>query len=305
MTDAERQKADEYDLKQCGRCAAWIPRTATMCSACGTSSPDARIVSKPKRSPLGLPHAVTVTRCLMAANVVWFLFSLRAQMALVPDTRLGRVLGDGQGFEAGLYASGMYVHELVFERGEWWRVFTAMFLHGGLVHLAVNLYSLNNLGHLAEEVFGGAKTLAIYLVSGVCSALAVTVWFVGVEHRDPRLVPGLVGASGAIFGLAGLLSTFLFRRASPRGREIARQIAISSAAMLLVGFVVPRISQTGHVGGLVPGVLFGLAVREGFSTRLSPAARRNWWALALVLSVAAVVSLAHASFFAFRLGGPR
>lgn len=302
MTDSERQQADEYDLKQCGRCAAWIPRVATRCSACESSTPDARIDSRPKRSPLGLPRSVTVTRALIAANLVWFLFSLRAHFAVGGDVPLGPLLTEGRGFGAGLWVSGMYVHGAVVADGAWWRVLACTFLHGGVLHLGMNLIALRNLGELAEELFGGAKLLAIYVVSGACSALAVSVWHAGVLGLPPDRVPALVGASGAIFGIAGLLSVYLLRHATGRGRRIGRQLALNVGGMLLIGLMIPFVSNTAHVGGLIPGALAGFVVRESFSTRLTPASRRNWWVAAAVAAAAVVVALGHASVFAFRAG---
>jgi membrane associated rhomboid family serine protease len=293
-------RADDYDLKQCGRCAAWIPRTATMCAYCGTSTPDARIDPRPRKTPLGLPRYVTVTRALIAANLAWFVLSCWVQRADT-TTHFGKFLVEGATGTGrppvGLWALGWYDHARVFEGGEWWRVVTATFLHAGVIHLALNMFALHQLGQIAEELFGGAKLLAIYLVCGACSALAVTVWYVGILKQDPTR---LVGASGAIFGVGGLLAAFLLRRGSERGRAIGKQIGQNLLVMLALGFFLHFVSNTGHVGGLIPGLLFGMVVRERFSTLLSPESRRNWWIAAALASLAAVVALGSAAAFAVR-----
>lgn len=297
----ERQGADEYDLKQCGRCAAWIPRTATMCAYCGSSSPDARIDPRPSRTPVGLPNYVTVTRVLIAANLLYFVFSLWAQRAAAPGSKLAPAIIEGR-FDWALDAAGAYIHTDVVA-GDWWRVLASVFLHAGILHLAMNMWALNQLGHIAEELFGGAKLLAIYLVCGACSSLAVSVWFVHVRGVPPGQAPALVGASGAVFGVGGLLAAFLMKRGSAQGRMIGRQIAQNLVLMLALGFLIPRISNTGHVGGMIPGVLFGLVVRERFSTHLSPEARRNWWLVASLAAVAAIVALGMGATHVFRLLG--
>jgi rhomboid protease GluP len=301
----QHEQADEYDLKQCGRCAAWIPRTATMCSYCGTSSPDARIESRPSRSPIGLPNSITVTRALIAANCLWFLVSLWVQVRAAPGMRLAPMLLEGRDFDFGLACTGAYMHDRVVA-GEWWRILGATFLHGGLIHLGMNMFALNQLGHYCEELFGSARTLAVYLVCGAVSTLSISIWHVHMQGLPPSRVPMMVGASGAIFGLGGLLAAFLLRRGTARGRQIGWSIAQNLGLMLAVGFFIPIISNTGHVGGLLPGVAFGLVVRDRFSTLLSHAVRRNWWLFATLGSVAAIASLGFAiSFTHEQLGALR
>lgn len=302
MTD-ERPGEDGYELKQCGRCAAWIPRTATMCAYCNSSSPDARIDPRPSRSPVGLPPWVTATRAIVFLNVAFFSFSTWAQLRGVPRTDVWRwLVTAGGGPPFGLDAAGAYMHERVVA-GEWWRVVACTFLHGGLIHLLVNMYSLVQLGRLAEELFGAAKFVVIYVVCGAASALAISVWNVHILGTDP---PALVGASGAVFGVGGLLAAFLIRRGSTHGRAMGLSILRSLGLMLLLGFAMPIVSNTGHVGGLLPGLAFGLVVRERFSTQLSPESRRNWWLAASVLAVVALVSLGSGIAFTLKaLGGVR
>lgn len=303
MSDREPVGAD-YDIKQCGRCAANIPRSATMCAYCGTTSPNTRIDPRPTRSPLGLPRNVTVTRLLIAANCLYFLFSVWVQFRAVPGTNVAKLMITGSGFSAGLAYSGMYMHDRIFVGHEWWRVIACTFLHGGLIHIGFNMYALNQLGHIAEEIFGGAKLLAIYLVCGVCSSLAVSVYNVGILRLDPSQVPPLVGASGAIFGVGGVLAVFLLKRGSAQGKKIGWALTQNLAAMLLIGFMIRMISNTAHVGGMIPGALFGLVVREQFSTFVSPTARRNWWLAATIATIVAIVALALAVHFTVtNLGG--
>lgn len=302
MSDHE---TGDYDIKQCGRCAAWIPRSATMCSYCGSTSPDSRIDPRPSRTPLGLPPWVTVTRVLIAVNCLYFLFSMWAQIRRYPDTPVGPLLIEGRGFSQMLLVTGSYRADRV-AGGEWWRILSATFLHGGLVHLAVNMFSLARLGHFCEELLGGAKTLAIYVVCAVASTVGTGLWFTYVERLDGAHAPQLVGASGAICGLAGLLAAFLLKNGTESGRRIGWSILQSVGMMLLLGWIIPFVSNTAHVAGLIPGVLVGLVVRERFSTLVSPQARRNWWLLATIGAVAAGAALARGFLFTTTvLGGSR
>jgi rhomboid protease GluP len=124
---------------------------------------------------LSIRHGVRVTDVVVIVNVVYLLF---AAFAYLPYARAGspmQWLLTGTNFGEGLWRAGAYRHPMVMH-GQWWRVMTAIFLHGGLIHIGVNMFSLRNLGHVAEELFGPAKLLVVYLVTGACSALAISVY---------------------------------------------------------------------------------------------------------------------------------
>jgi membrane associated rhomboid family serine protease len=143
--------------------------------------------------------------------------------------------------------------------GEWWRLFTAMFLHAGLLHLAFNCYALYIVGNVVEQELGRSRFAALYLVTGLCASVA------GYALADPR-IPS-VGASGAIFGLFGVFFAYNYSR-----RHLAfyaarmRQIGVLIAINLVLTFSIPGIDWRAHVGGLSTGIVAGLAV-DGFGNR--------------------------------------
>ncbi len=144
--------------------------------------------------------------------------------------------------------------------GQSWRLFTAMFLHAGLLHLAFNAYALWIFGQMIEEEMGRTRLLAIYLLTGLCGG-AVSYAF------GPLSVPG-VGASGAIFGLFGAFVAYNWRR-----RHTALgQARLRAAIMLLIinaviGFAAANIIDwRAHAGGFAAGLLAGFAA-EGFGMR--------------------------------------
>src|SRR5208337_1892983 len=94
--------------------------------------------------------------------------------------------------------------------GEWWRLLTCVFIHGGILHIAVNMYWLWNLGALAESLYGHWTFGALYLIAGATASIASLVW-------NPMVLS--VGASGAVFGIAGALiaSFYLGEFSLPRG----------------------------------------------------------------------------------------
>ena len=147
-----------------------------------------------------------------------------------------------------------YVHA-----GEYWRLLTAIFLHGDgtprgtLLHLAVNLFSLFQLGSLYEIMFSTRRFTAIYFLTGIAASLASLM----------RLAPfgASVGASGAIFGVMGAFIFSVWR--SPRwrhdrvARSIVKQAIFWMIANIIIGMNIPQIDNAAHMGGLVAGMLLG------------------------------------------------
>ena len=137
--------------------------------------------------------------------------------------------------------------------GEWWRLITSIFLHAGLIHLALNAYVLWIFGVEIERQIGRVVMLGVFLVTGI---------FAGATSY--ALAPGFtiaVGASGAIFGLVGAFVAYNYRRrehvmAQARLRGALTMLVIN----LVIGFSIPGIDWRAHVGGLVAGLVAGFAV---------------------------------------------
>ncbi len=119
--------------------------------------------------------------------------------------------------------------------------------------------------------------------------MAISVWFIGVQGQ-PEHIP-MVGASGAVFGVLGVLITFLKRKGNPMGQRIARSLAINAVILIGIGFYVRFISNTGHVGGFIPGLVFGLFLGDGFSGRIDSAGSRLWTRLAIMAGIVTAAAL--------------
>src|SRR6266699_1580048 len=135
--------------------------------------------------------------------------------------------------------------------GEPWRLLTSTFLHFGIIHLALNMWCLWALGTLAEPLFGWAAFLLLYLLSGLGgSVLSMLVHPMGVS----------AGASGAVFGVAGGVITFLLRS---DGLKFSVPTKTLGSVVGFVGynlaysFARPNVDIAGHIGGLVVGLLLG------------------------------------------------
>src|SRR5262252_9247150 len=165
--------------------------------------------------------------------------------------------------------------------GEWWRLVTYMFLHGGIMHIAFNMWCLWDLGQLCESLYGRWTFLAIYFITGIGGGLASIAWNPGVLS---------VGAPGAIFGLAGaLISSFYL------GEFSLPRVAISGTLRSLIIFAVFNlgfgqffggIDNACHIGGLVSGLALGAVIARLAPQSDAPVRR------ATVVGVVAVAVLA-------------
>lgn len=130
--------------------------------------------------------------------------------------------------------------------GELYRLVAYMFLHAGIVHIGLNMYSLYIVGPRVEDFFGKWKYILIYFVSGICGGLLS----IGVT---PNVVS--VGASAAIFGLFGALIYFGYNYRGYIGAMVRSQVVPIVIYNLFMGLFIPGIDMWGHVGGLIGGIL--------------------------------------------------
>lgn len=146
--------------------------------------------------------------------------------------------------------------------GQWWRLLSYQFLHANLLHIAINMWVMWNVGRLTERLYGSINLLFIYLTAGILGGLASVVW-------NPELVS--VGASGSIFGVLGALLAFLLRFRNETPSSVLRYwlpALVFTGYNLFVGAYQPGVDNAVHVGGLFAG--FGL----GAIVARQPAGRR-------------------------------
>lgn len=181
-----------------------------------------------------------MTFLLVGINILVFIISQAAGMAF--------------------YQAGVLYPMSVFWNGEYWRVVTAFFLHADFMHLFNNMVTLLFLGMMLEEMYG-KKILAVsYLVAGLGGNIVSLLY----KYLSYNFV-GSVGASGAIFGLDGLLlAKVLFNRGYNSGLNPAR-VMFMIFLSLYSGFASPGIDNSAHVGGLVVGFLVG-AIDSGIKS---------------------------------------
>jgi rhomboid protease GluP len=149
---------------------------------------------------------------------------------------------------------------------EYWRLFTSVFLHGGMVQLAMNMWSLVVIGPLVERLYGNLAFAAIFLASGVGGAIAS---FAASSFRVG------VGASGAICGVLGALVAFLIvhRRTLPKSILRFFRVSLLNVVILMaiLGYFVPNIDQQAHLGGFFTGLFTGILL-----SRPWPVIKNRW-----------------------------
>jgi membrane associated rhomboid family serine protease len=200
------------------------------------------------------------------------------------------MLGAGAGFltpKAGVHLAWGANFGPATKDGEWWRLFTAMFLHFGVIHLAFNMWALADAGRLVERLYGGAAFLAAYLFAGLTGSFASLLW-----NADTVVS---AGASGAVFGVYGALFAFLLVQRGSVPMTALKRLAASGAMFvgytLIAGAIYPGIDNACHVGGLLGGFAAGLALSRPLE-RVSGAAGRVAVAAAAGTAILAVLWLA-------------
>lgn len=193
--------------------------------------------------------AAPATYVLVAINVVVFLLMVFNGASLTGAT------------SSQLLQWGASQHYLVLAHGEWWRLVTATFVHIGLIHLATNMWCLWNLGLLGEPLLGAPGMLAVYLLTGTAGNL------LSVAISNPYSVSA--GASGAVFGIAGVLIVLLKSKYLPvppsELRGLRRSViyfavlnfAIGAGTLFLPASV-PKIDNFAHLGGFLSGLAIGV-----------------------------------------------
>jgi rhomboid protease GluP len=187
--------------------------------------------------------SMAVTQAIFGINVAVFLGMLFAGVSILDHPAGQDLVHWGANF-------GPYTVS-----GQWWRLLTCVFVHGSLLHIVFNMWGLWNLGSLAESLYGRWTFGAVYVITGLAASVASVAW-------NPNVLS--VGASGAIFGIAGALiaSFYLGGFALPRTHVTGTltSLVVFAGYSLLIGARSRGIDNAAHVGGLVSGLILGALI---------------------------------------------
>jgi rhomboid protease GluP len=185
----------------------------------------------------------TITYSLMAANILVFLAMIATGISFTSPSPQD-VFNWGGDFAPATIGAHQY-----------WRLLTSTFLHFGIIHIAMNMYVLYQIGPFIQTSFGRARYLLIYFAAGLAGSM-VSVWV------HPNAVGA--GASGAIFGLYGALFGYLLLNRRTLDPNATKSIAKSAGIFVIYNVIYGTISGTtdlsAHLGGLVAGFLVGAAL---------------------------------------------
>ncbi|MCB4759800.1 MAG: rhomboid family intramembrane serine protease [Sulfurovum sp.] len=145
---------------------------------------------------------------------------------------------------------------LVVFKGEWWRLLSAMFLHGNITHILMNMASLYIIGRSMEHYFSKFFYIIIYLFSGLIGAMTSL-------YMHPQSVG--IGASGAIFGVFGALGGFFlvyWNQVTSHSREIIKNFSVMLGLNFILGLSIASIDMSAHIGGLIVGFISGFVLTK-------------------------------------------
>lgn len=179
-----------------------------------------------------------ITPVIVDLNIAVFLIMVLLSGANIIDPDNAILLSWGANFRFDVVA------------GEWWRLFTNIFLHAGIIHLLLNMYALVYIGVLLEPILGRLKLSVAYIMTGIIASLCSAYW-------NPLTLS--VGASGAIFGLYGVFLALLTTNCIEKElrKAILPSITVFVIYNLGYGFVKGGIDNAAHIGGLVSGLAIG------------------------------------------------
>ena len=239
-------KASMVKQKVCPACRALVGARESRCPYCNESLSALHRVGI-RRLLTGLvPERARYTTLLLGAN--FFLFGI----SLLAAARSGVGL-EALGSMPGRTLVELGARDYHVVEGEWWRLATAVFLHGNLIHLLFNSLVLFDLGPAVEEMYGTARYLVLYFLAGIAGSLASLLW-------HPFAVS--VGASGALFGLIGVMIAYGYRHRTALGAQVKTMYVRWAIYGLVFGFFIPGIDNAAHIGGLLAGLVFGALVSD-------------------------------------------
>ena len=252
----------------CPHCRAFITTSERVCPYCNEVVGPRAVELRDTESRIGglIPSSKFTTSIILLINIAIY---------IATDFMAGGGL---------LKAIAEKESAAILLQGQWWRLITAGFVHGGMLHILMNMWVLNDLGAEVERVFGTARFLVIYFAATIGGFL-LSAYFV----RGPS-----VGASAGLFGLIGAMIAFGIRNRTEVGRQI-RAFYIKWAIYGLVMGVLPifRIDNAAHLGGLAAGI--GMAYVAGTPVHSSRVGEQLW----RVLAVACVLVTAYAFWIVY------
>jgi len=290
----------------CRNCGALIGAGENSCHVCGSPLTPAT-ASLPLHERYAMSYARAVLSRPYIFTIVFLVTNLFIFMLMWQSSGMSTTVLWGAFPQSVLYAYGAKTNDLIRFEHEYWRFVTPIFIHVNLLHVLINMYSLWVIGPWVEKLYGSARFVVFWVVTGVAGVLASYLTVFPGSH--PGLISGFLikssdtpsaGASGALFGLIGVLFVFgiKYRRELPEGFKRAFGTGLLPVILLNlgIGFLAQGIiDNAAHLGGLVAGAAIASVV--SYKRPGQPASVTIAWR---VLQVAAIVLVLVCFFMAAR-----
>ncbi len=270
--------------KICPSCGALVGISATRCHECGANLRFSLVALSKKLSGVFGEYESPVTSALLVANILMFGVSL--VLTMQAGEAGGLHILTGMSGEAS-YRLGASYGPAIFERHQWWRLITAMFLHGGLIHIGFNMIALMQFGPALEELYGSARYFFLYVFTGAFGFL-VSAW---TGHFS-------VGASGGLLGLVGAMLAVTSKRGGAFMREVRSRLITSVVILFAIGFMGSfGIDNAAHLGGFAAGFVIGkiFVDREPMNARERQTASILGWLAGAAVLASFVFMILHLS----------
>ena len=228
--------------KLCPSCGSLVGINATRCHNCGTNLKFS--MAAINRSLSGVfAGPAPVTTALLVANLMMFGVEWMAVAAQGGGGGLSILWGMGGETS---YRLGMSAPYGIYVQHQWFRLVTAMFLHGGLIHIGFNMMALMQLGPALEELYGSSRYFFLYIFTGAFGFLVSS--FLGTNS---------LGASGGLLGLVGAMLAVTTKRGGTYMRELRSRLISSVVILFVLGFMGMGIDNKAHMAGLASGFVLG------------------------------------------------
>jgi rhomboid protease GluP len=267
--------------KLCPSCGSLVGINATRCHNCGTNLRFS--MAAVNRSLSGVfTGPAPVTTALLVVNLLMFGVEWMAVTAEGGGGGLS-ILGSMGGLST--YRLGASFGPAVFGLHEWYRLVTAMFLHGGLIHIGVNMMTLMQLGPALEELYGSARYFFLYVLTGAFGFLVSAA----TGHFS-------LGASGALLGIIGAILAVTSKRGGSYMRDLRSRLITSVVILFIIGLYPGiRIDNWAHGAGLASGFVLGkvFADRPPMNVRERQIANALGWVAGIAVIASFALMILH------------
>jgi rhomboid protease GluP len=285
-------KPEDARPKLCPACGTLVGASATRCHQCGASMTFSLAAASKSLSKL-MPTTSPATYAILTLSCVMY------GLSLLWTIRLNGMQAPGGGGLGALMGFGAINGQVLIRLGaslplainlfQPWRFVTAVFLHGSVMHIVFNMWVLMDLGPQIEELYGSARYLFIYVVTGI-----------GGYVVSSTVGKFSVGGSGALLGLIGVLLAITTGRRSAGMQMLRSQIIRWLIYIAVWGFLFPGIDNFAHAGGLAAGFLLGKVMVD--RAPVSPEERRSAQLLGWASAIVVVASFAIMIFLNLHAG---